>query len=379
MLNGWMQSVADANVVSIILLLIVAFSLLQGLGRGFSRSTGRLFGLLGAGLSTIVALILAVPAAAYFSPRVEAWASGIKAPGSDLSGWQQLYYTALSVLAASPVVRYLLLMLVSYSLIRMLISAVLMLLPIGTGGRGRGEGKVSMFSRLGGAAVGLVIGLVRGLVLIAVLFVGVALNPGSNFSRYVESSPVYSQSAAALIEPFAGEAVHSRLPVLTQAVAKEMDDILRRKYEIIDHDIPSDIEGAAREVAGKGKSDEEKARLLYDWVGSRVSYDYAKAENYEKNRIWHEQNPQETFDTRRGVCIDYARLYAMMARSQGLKVHVVTGKGSDGRGGYGPHAWNEVYISSRQAWIPLDPTWASSGDWFNNKDFYDTHIKESVL
>jgi hypothetical protein len=379
MLNGWIHSVTEANVISIILLLIVAFSLLQGWGRGFSRSTGRLFGLLGAGISTIVALILAVPAAAYFSPMVQAWASGVAVPDTRLKQWEQLYHTAVSVLAESPVVRFLLVLLICYSLIRLLLGALAYLLPFQRSRRGRNERKVTVLSRLGGATVGLVIGLARGLMIVAALFVGVALNPDSSFSRYVESSPVYSQSAAALIEPFAGETVHSKLPILTKAVAAEMNDILRRKYEIIDHEIPSDIEGAAADIAGQAQGEEKKARLLYDWVGSRVAYDYAKAENYEKNRVWHEQTPQDTFDTRLGVCIDYARLYAVMARSQGLQVRVVTGQGYDGRGGYGPHAWNEVFVSDKQAWLPLDPTWASSGDWFNTKDFNETHIRESML
>ncbi|MFF2018847.1 transglutaminase domain-containing protein [Paenibacillus sp. NPDC058177] len=379
MLNGWIKSVADANIISIILLLIVAFSLLQGWGRGFSRSTGRLFGLLGAGISTLVALLLAIPAAAYFSPLVEAWASGVKYMDNELTRWQQLYYTAISVLAGSPVVRFLLVLLLCYSLIRMLLGVVILLLPFQSSGRRRGDKKVTALSRLGGAGVGLLIGMARGLILVAVLFIGVALSPDSSFSRYVESSPVYSQSAAAVIEPFAGDTVHKKLPILTQAVAAEMNDILRRKYEIIDHDISGDITGAAADIVGKTAGEEEKARLLYDWVGSRVAYDYAKAENYEKNRVWHEQTPQDTFNTRLGVCIDYARLYAVMARSQGLQVRVVTGQGYDGQGGYGPHAWNEVYVSDKQAWIPLDPTWASSGNWFNTKDFYDTHIRESVL
>ncbi|RAN85580.1 cysteine protease, partial [Bacillus sp. SRB_28] len=75
-------------------------------------------------------------------------------------------------------------------------------------------------------------------------------------------------------------------------------------------------------------------------------------------------------------CIDYARLYAVMARSQGLEVKVVTGLGYNGQGGYGPHAWNEVDLSGFESWVPLDPTWAISGDWFNPPNFADTHLKD---
>ncbi|WNS43245.1 transglutaminase-like domain-containing protein [Paenibacillus sp. MMS20-IR301] len=379
MLNSWIDSLSEANIITIVLLLVVLFSALQGWGRGFRRAAGGLFGLLGSGLLTVAALAMAVPAAVYLSPLAAKYAAEAALPDSRLSQWQQLYYTALSVLANSPLVRFLLLLLLSYLLIRLLLGLLFLLLPFRLPRSSARGGKLTGASRLSGAVLGFAAGLARALALVFALYIGVSLNPGSGFSRYVESSPVYSQSAAAVFEPLAGEQVRGRLPVLTQAVAAEMNDILRRKYEVIDHDISADIAGAAADIAGEAGGDEAKARLLYDWIGSRIAYDYTKAENYEQKRIWHEQTPQDTFDTKLGVCIDYARLYAMMARSQGLQVRVVTGKGYDGRGGYGPHAWNEVYISSEERWIPLDSTWASSGNWFNPQDFSTTHIKENIL
>jgi transglutaminase/protease-like cytokinesis protein 3 len=52
--------------------------------------------------------------------------------------------------------------------------------------------------------------------------------------------------------------------------------------------------------------------------------------------------------------------------------------GADGRGGYGPHAWNEVKIGEGDgSWIPLDATWAASGDWFNPPQFEQTHIRDA--
>ncbi|BCG60828.1 transglutaminase domain-containing protein [Paenibacillus sp. URB8-2] len=380
MLNEWLQSLRDANIITLILLLVAAFSLVQGWFRGFSLSAGRLFGLLGSGIATISALILSALAAAYFSPYVQTWAAGTAAPEGELKQWQQIYYTAVSALAGLPLLRFLLLLIIGYSLIRIILGLLAPLLPFP---RSRRPGllgrKISAASRLGGAGIGLFIGAARCLLIIIALYVGTGLSPSSGLARYVEESPVYRQGVESVIKPVAGTTVQDHLPVLTKAVAAEMNDILRRKYEIIDRDVSSDITGAASDIAGKAENDEKKARLLYDWVGSRISYDYAKAENYEQKRIWKEQTPQDTFDTRLGVCIDYARLYAVMARSQGLDVRVVTGRGYDGQGGYGPHAWNEVYIAERKAWIPLDSTWAKSGNWFNPPDFDSTHIKESVL
>src|SRR4029453_5070562 len=120
-----------------------------------------------------------------------------------------------------------------------------------------------------------------------------------------------------------------------KAVEAQFQQILQRKYEIIDYAIPAEIEQAALFVTKDAKSKEEKARSLYEWLGTRIAYDYDKARNYEEQGIWKEQTPPETFAARKGVCIDIARLYAVMARSAGLEVRVVTGMGADGRGGYG--------------------------------------------
>lgn len=379
--DNWMDSLKSANAVSILLLAIVLFSLWQGWRRGMLRAAGGLFGLLGTGLLALASLALAIPAALYLSPKAEVWASGVTLPDGQLRLYQQIYYTAVSVLGGSPVMRFVLLLLLSYTVIRFVFGLLVPLLPFSPPRRTSrsSDRKPSPLSRLLGAAIGLAVGLVRGLVLVFLLYIGIGLSPDSAFSRYVESSPIYSQSAAAVFEPLAGQSMRDKLPVLSKAVAAEMNDILRRKYEVIDHDVSPDIAGAAADITQKAGSDEEKAKLLYDWVGTRISYDYDKAENYEQNRIWHEQTPQDTFDTKLGVCIDYARLYAVMARSQGLDVRVVTGRGYDGNGGSGPHAWNEVYLSERQAWVPLDATWARSGNWFDPPDFAATHVKEDVL
>ena len=66
-----------------------------------------------------------------------------------------------------------------------------------------------------------------------------------------------------------------------------------------------------------------------------------------------------------------------MAKATGLKVRLVTGDGFDGVQ-YGPHAWNEVYLDDEEKWIPLDTTFYLAGDYFDNYDFYNDHIKESI-
>lgn len=383
MTESWLQSLGNLNLVSILLLIILLVSILQGLLRGASRSAGRLVSLLSGGVLAVLGMLASIPLTMWLSPKVESWLSGMALPERDLSKWEQIYYTLLTAIRDFPLMRFAVLFILSYWLIRTVLGLISAFAFGGSSLLGRlffgGERPASMLSRLAGAGIGAIIGAARCMMVIAVLFITVTLFPDSGFSRYVEASPVYQQGARSVIEPLSGNLIKEKLPVFTRGVEEELNGILQRRYEIIDADIPRDIGQAAAKVTSGAKNDEERARLLYEWVGSRVAYDYDKVKDYEDNGNWREQTPQMTFDTKRGVCIDYSRLYAVMARSQGLQVKVVTGLGYDGRGGYGPHAWNEVYLSEKDQWIPLDSTWARSGDWFNPPAFNETHIPDKIV
>ncbi|WP_128103459.1 transglutaminase domain-containing protein [Paenibacillus sp. DCT19] len=380
MLQSWLDSLKEFNGITIVLLLIVAASLLQGWSRGASRSAGRLFGFLMDGIMVVISILLSVGLTLWLAPYVQQWLSTYAGtiPNRDLNRWEQMYYTLVTAIADFPLMRFAVLFVISYGFIRLILGFLSSFFYKRNDSADQESWPKGFFSRLTGAIIGAIIGSARGMIVIAILFMIVSLYPGSMFSRYVEASPIYMQGAKSVIEPLSGNLIKDKLPVFTQAVQKELGGILQRKYDVIDHNIPADIESAAQEIVQGKSTEEEKARALYDWVGSRIEYDYGKVDDYEQKGIWHEQTPQNTFDTRMGVCIDYARLYAVMARSQGLEVKVVTGLGYNGQGGYGPHAWNEIFLSDSQSWIPLDPTWAVSGDWFNPPNFADTHLKDQT-
>lgn len=383
MLSAWSDSVQEGNGITILLLFIVAFSLIQGWNRGASRSAGKLAFFIGDALLRLIGIGISVPFTLWLSPKASAWLAslGNQIPSRELKLWEQIYYTFVKSMADFALLRFAVLFMISYCLIVFILR---LLVSLTIGGRlglfgSKKDKPATIASRMAGAGIGVVMGAARGIVVIAILFIWVSLYPDQSFSRYVESSPVYQHGAQVVMEPLSGSLVRDKLPVFTESVQEELNGIMQQKYEVIDHAIPEGIEQTAAHVVKGATTDEEKTRKLYDWVGTRVSYDYDKVKAYEEQRIWREQTPQDTYDTRSGVCIDYARLYSMMARSQGLKVRVVTGRGYNGQGGYGPHAWNEVYLSEKQQWIPLDPTWAQSGDWFNPPRFNETHIKEQVF
>ncbi|MFC4103047.1 transglutaminase domain-containing protein [Paenibacillus xanthanilyticus] len=386
-MNGWVQALLKPEPVALLVLIVLLVSLIQGVRRGASGSAKHLFFFVWETASTVLSLVLAGKAAAKLSPYVRDWliAREIIVPREELGPVKQLWYTFATSLRDFELLRFGVLFLLLYMLIRLLLGQLYPLAAIlfDRASRRRVDpglrsGQVRTGSRAAGAALGAMLGAGRSFVALAVLFIYVTLLPSGPLVDEIRESSFYAKTADELLEPVAGDALAKRGPVLNEAVQTEFKRVLQRKYEVIDAAVPADIEEAAKAVTAKSRGDEAKARALYDWLGSRIAYDWEKARNYEERGIWKEQTPADTFASRRGVCIDVARLYAVMARSVGLEVRVVTGQGADGRGGFGPHAWNEVRLADQGGeWIPLDATWAASGNWFNPADFDRTHVRET--
>ncbi|ULL18239.1 transglutaminase domain-containing protein [Paenibacillus sp. H1-7] len=385
-MNGLMDAAETVNWITIILVVTLAMSAIQGMLRGASSSARHLMLMVAEAVATVLSLLLAWKLASWLSPQAQAWLASLPLdiPDEELGWFKQLYYTLMTGMRDFSLLRYGILFVLGYGIVKQVLCRIID--PIMDGWvadslrneDSRRRGGPSFISSVLGGIIGMVTGAGRALLIIAALFIAVTLFPQTPAANYIQASGLYQKGANQVIKPVTGDFLASSLPVFTRAVEQEFSNILQRKYEVLDARIPDDIAAAAKEVTAKGGNDEEKARLLYRWVGTRVQYDWDKVTLYETKRIWKEQTPDETFATKKGVCIDYSRLYAVMARSIGLDVKVVTGLGYDGRGGYGPHAWNEVYLSETQQWVPLDSTWVSSGgNWFNPPNFNETHIRET--
>ncbi|NEW08455.1 transglutaminase domain-containing protein [Paenibacillus sp. SYP-B3998] len=377
----WTQGLSF-NLISIVIVLTFAGSIIQGFFQGGSGSAKRLISMLVEAIIVILSMFLAWRGVLLISPLIQTWLKGqnLQIPIGDIGLMKQLYFTCMTSIRDFPLLRFGVVFLLGY----MIVKHVLNLLSDPWVGHWLARRSVneprnrSFISSITGGMIGSIAGFARALMFIAILFIYVTLFPHSLVTPYIESSQLYQKGAKEVISPFTGDFIADKAPVFTRAVEQEFTNILQRKYEVLDAKIPENISDAALEVTARGKTDEEKAELLYKWVGTRVQYDWDKVKLYEEQRIWKEQTPEDTFNSHKGVCIDYSRLYALMARSAGLDVKVVTGLGYDGQGSYGPHAWNEVYLKETDRWVPLDSTWvASGGNWFNPPNFDQTHIKEA--
>ncbi|REE92882.1 transglutaminase superfamily protein [Paenibacillus taihuensis] len=388
-MHSWVLPLLKPEPVALMVLLILLVSIIQGMRRGAPRSAKHLFFFIWQAVSVVLALVIAGRGATKLSPVIRDYLveRHIVVPQEELSSLKQLWYTFITSLRDFELLRFGALFLLIYAITRSLLQFIEPLFDVlydrlvhseqAADHRRTPQRPLSgTASRATGALLGALLGAGRAFLVIAILFVYVSLLPGAKGADSIRASALYKKTAAEILDPVAGD-VLKRGPVFSDAVQAEFRKVLQRKYEVIDAAVPANIEEAAVKVTKNAHTDKEKARALYDWVGTRIVYDWDKANNYVDNGIWKEQTPVETFDTRKGVCIDVARLYAMMARSVGLDVKVVTGLGVTGSGN-GPHAWNEVKLADEGGkWIPLDATWASSGDWFNPKGFSSSHIQQA--
>ncbi|QGQ94944.1 transglutaminase domain-containing protein [Paenibacillus psychroresistens] len=379
-----MEALFTFNLLTILLLVILLGSAIQGARKGASGSARQFMALVLEGIVTLLALFLSWKWMLWSSPHVSSWliSRNITIPNAELNGFRQMYYTFVTALRDFSLMRSAILFLIGYGILKNVLTwLVYLVLAQWAVAKNQKEyiNEKSWMSVAAGGVIGSLTGVGRVIMMIALLFTYTALFPQAALTTYIEDSALYQKGAQEVIQPFTGEFLVKQLPVFTRAVEKEFKQILQRKYEVLDAQIPPNIAEAAKKVTENAKTDEAKARALYTWVGTRVTYDWDKVNDYEQKRIWHEQTPEDTFATKKGVCIDYSRLYAVMARAVGLDVKVVTGLGYNGQGSYGSHAWNEVFLTAQDKYVPLDSTWVSSGeDWFNPPQFNETHIREDA-
>ena len=95
------------------------------------------------------------------------------------------------------------------------------------------------------------------------------------------------------------------------------------------------------------ESDMEKVTVYREWIIENISYDY------DCETLFYQTFDVETvLQNRKGVCFDYACLFAAMCRSQGIPCYVLDGTYRADK--TFRHAWNRVYADGQ--WWSVDAT-----------------------
>lgn len=101
----------------------------------------------------------------------------------------------------------------------------------------------------------------------------------------------------------------------------------------------------------------EKTRAIFVWIANNIQYDVANmfAINFYEDAAEKIAKPLRT---KKGICENYAALFAAICGQAGIKSVIVEGfTRQRGFVDYIPHAWNAALVDGN--WYLYDPTWGS--------------------
>lgn len=127
----------------------------------------------------------------------------------------------------------------------------------------------------------------------------------------------------------------------------------------------SEASKLALSMADEEASDLDILNSVYDYVTSHIVYDEEKAATVEAGYL---PDVDETLETGKGICFDYAALMTAMLRSCNIPCKLQIGYSSDIK-----HAWIDVYMQDKgwvdkaiafdgNTWSRMDPTFDSGSD-----------------
>lgn len=96
-------------------------------------------------------------------------------------------------------------------------------------------------------------------------------------------------------------------------------------------------------------SQDEKIKAVYNYIIENIKYDSNQINTIDDTYV---PNLDLVLSTNKGICYDYASLFAGILRSQGIPTKLLKGYKSD-LDAY--HAWNEVLVDGN--WIVIDTTY----------------------
>ena len=224
------------------------------------------------------------------------------------------------------------------------------------------------------------------IVLAFVLNVYTMLNSNKLVDQYLQSSKLYNAVCKQVIIPATKSNIAKQLPNILQNSFKiqrkdgiQISPIIYYNGVTLEQGIKSnqEIDNFSKTLTSKDGNTVSKAKKIYNWVGKNIDYDSEKANEVLNNDFRKGSGAIPAFQSRQGICFDYACLYVAMCRANAIKVRMVTGYGFNGVSWIG-HAWNQVYIPEEKKWINVDATFYKGGYYFNSDNFNLDHKASEI-
>lgn len=137
--------------------------------------------------------------------------------------------------------------------------------------------------------------------------------------------------------------------------------------QIVDYDIDTLCINKSFELVKDNNTDLDRVASIYSWVLDNITYDWDKVKEVKNQYVIPVLD--DTYNSKKGICFDYASLMAAMLRVQHIPTKVVTGMVDEGY-----HAWIEVYIEN-MGWIKPH-VYFNSAKWTQMDPTYDATDKD---
>ncbi len=211
------------------------------------------------------------------------------------------------------------------------------------------------------------------------------LREDSDFNKMINSSSLYNTLSTKVIIPFKYDLNEIMLNIFNpifdtfKTIGTKNIQYLYNGVTIDEATMSNDeIKKYALKSTTDINSSYSRARKLYYDVVNMLEYDDEKLEDILNEDFSNLSGAISAFETKKGICFDYASLYSVFAESINLPTRIVVGKGFDGKEWIN-HAWNEVYIEESNEWIEVDTTFGETGNYFDIENFEQDHKKERII
>lgn len=379
--------------VSLILLLLFIYPIIKGFIYKFSSEH-----LKGAseGVFQSISFLLSLCLGIYYTKKVFIQHN----EGMYEKIYKSIPINVIEFINKKPLVIYVLMMpiviLIIYSVINFVVSIIsrITFYPLFDSIERKLKQKSGLFNRIIGAVFQLPKAICYVVVITFILNFLSLLNITDTYNKYLEESQVYNYISKEVVIPLTNSKLAKKLPNVVdnsfKIVVKEASTLepnLPNKPKgiiyyngiTLDQGVKSndEINKFAINLAQGKNGSRNKSSAIYKWVGSKIVYSDEKANRVLNNDLEVKSGAIPTFNSKSGICFDYACLYVAMCRANNIKVRIITGQGFNGSN-WVSHAWNQVYIEEENTWINVDPTFLIGGNYYDSKRFDIDHKAENI-
>jgi len=131
--------------------------------------------------------------------------------------------------------------------------------------------------------------------------------------------------------------------------------VFLQSIPIIDWNLATKAVDKAIKLTANLKSDRDKVAVIYKFITKNIKYDNKKAQTVKSDYV---PDLDKVYASFKGICYDYAAIFAAMARSQGIPTKLIMGYEAHAPNTY--HAWNQVYLKDLKKWVTIDTTYDST-------------------